>query len=81
MMGQGATGSTAKFNFNNAYPTNTFSDNLPPPHGYNFGGGSGADPFGVPESCGPSNASGHHRVARGTVAQSSKESNLTRYNI
>ena len=61
----GSTNTQPKYNFANTFPSNTINDNLPPPHGYNFGGG-GASQFAGQDGGVHSNAS-VQRVPRGAV--------------
>ena len=68
----GTANTQPKYNFASTFPSNTINDNLPPPHGYNFGGG-GASQFAGQEGGGGvhSNAS-VQRVPRGAVAHDAR---------
>ena len=68
---QSNSGAGPQFNFANTFPSNTINDNLPPPHAYNFGGGT-TKQFGQQDGGGEGNQHGNgpaQRVMRGTVIQ------------
>jgi hypothetical protein len=73
LMGHATGGSEGKFNFGNNYSPNTFSDNLPPPHNYNFGQ-NGLPSGGIDQSA----AAGQHRGNWGGVSHSGKDGSTAR---
>jgi len=75
LMGPPAGGSDGKFNFGNNYSSNTFSDNLPPPHTYNFGPNS--QPPAESDQAGPPGQ--QHPVNWGGVSHSGNNARFKKY--
>jgi hypothetical protein len=60
-----------KYNFANTFPSNTINDNLPPPHGYNFGG-RGESQFAGQDGGGLQSNASIQRVPRGAVVHDAR---------